>query len=62
MRNISNKVVEKNKTPISFSTNTFRKSAVYEIKMKNLVESPRLQTTIWRMRIECWISKTTQAH
>jgi len=53
MRNISNKVVEKNKTPISFSTNTFRKSAVYEIKMKNLVESPRLQTTIWRMRIEC---------
>jgi len=30
---------------------------VYEIMWKNSVESDRLQMTIWRMRIACWIPK-----
>jgi len=32
---------------------------VYEIIRKNIVEPGRPQMTIWRMRIACWIPKTT---
>ena len=60
MKNISDTVVQKIKTPISCSTNIFRKSAVYEI-MWNILSS-RPQMTTWPMRIACWISKATQAH
>ena len=28
----------------------------------NIVERGRLQMTIWRMRIACWIPKATNAH
>jgi len=42
MRNISDTVVEKIKTPILCSTNIFRKSAIYEIMWKKLVV---IQTT-----------------
>ena len=33
--------------------------AVYEIMWKNIVDPDRLQVTIWRMRIACWIPKAT---
>jgi len=29
---------------------------------ENVVERGRLQVTIWRMRIVCWITKTTGTH
>ena len=29
---------------------------------KNMAEQDRLQITIWRMRIACWITKATDAH
>ena len=29
---------------------------------KNMVEAERLQKTIWRMRIACWITKPTNTH
>jgi hypothetical protein len=32
------------------------------ILWKNIVEPERPQTTIWRMRIACWIPKTTDTH
>ena len=32
---------------------------VYEIMWKNMVNLDRPQMTIWRMRIACWITKTT---
>jgi len=36
--------------------------AVYEIMWKNTVERGRPQIIIWRIRIACWILKTTNAH
>ena len=35
---------------------------VYDIMSENTVEPDRPQTTIWRMRISCWVPKTTNAH
>jgi hypothetical protein len=29
---------------------------------KNTVQTDRPQTTIWRMRVACWIPKATNAH
>jgi hypothetical protein len=58
-------VVEKMKTlifcPVTFF---FEKRAVYEIKLKNIVERGEgsLQMIIWRMRIACWIPKSTSTH
>jgi hypothetical protein len=37
----------------------FENRAVYEIMWKNMIERCRPQVTIWRMRIACWINKTT---
>ena len=36
--------------------------AVYEIMWKNIVEPDMPQMAIWRMRIACWIPKTTNTH
>jgi len=36
--------------------------AAYEIMWKNIVQPDRPQTTIWRMRIACWIPKATNTH
>ena len=57
------KVVEKIKTHFVFS-NFFPPDirAVCEIMRKNIVERRRPQTTIWRMRIACWIPKATDIH
>jgi hypothetical protein len=40
----------------------FENHAFYEIMWKNTVEPNRLQMTIWRMRIACWIPKATNTH
>jgi len=49
-------VVEKIKTRVLCSVNfSFENRAVYEITWKNVVEANRLQMTIWRIRMACWI-------
>jgi hypothetical protein len=55
------KVVEK-KTHFMFNIFFFVNRAVYEIMWKNSVETCRPQTTIWRMRVACWIPKVTNTH
>ena len=40
----------------------FENRTVYEIMWKNVVERGRLQETIWRMRIACWMPKATDTH
>jgi hypothetical protein len=40
----------------------FENRAVYEIMWKNIVQRGRPQTTIWRMRIACWVTKATDTH
>ena len=35
----------------------FGNCAFYDIAWKNIVEPDRSQTTLWRMRIACWIPK-----
>ena len=34
----------------------------FEVKRKDVVEPDRLQITIWRMCIACWIPKATNTH
>ena len=36
--------------------------AVCEKMWKNILEQSRTQMSIWRMRIACWISKTTNTN
>ena len=59
VRKVPNKSCRKIKThclcPVNFSENR----AVYEKMSKNLLDPERPQT-IWRMRVECWISKATR--
>ena len=56
-------VLEKIKTHILCSINFFSQSrAVYEITWNNVVESDRLQTTIRRVRIACWIPEAIYTH
>jgi hypothetical protein len=59
-----------------FNQNLYRKSkhtfyireqvsenrAFYEITWKNIVEPDRLQVTIWRMCIVCWITDSTDTY
>jgi len=57
------KVVETIKTQILRSIFFFfRKSCLYEIMWKIIVESDGPQMTIWRMRIARWITKATDTH
>ena len=42
-----------------FSNFYFESHAVCESMWKNIVESNRPQMIIWRMRVACWITKTT---
>jgi hypothetical protein len=52
------KVVEEIKTHLVFN-DFFLNHAIYEIIWKNFAEQGRSQMTIWRMRIACWMTKTT---
>ena len=65
MRNVSDTFVEKIGTHMLSSVTFFffRKScAVHEIIRKNIAEPDRPQKTIGRIRIACWIPKTTNTH
>ena len=54
--------VEKIKTHISRPITFPENRAVYEITWKNVVEPGRPHMTVWRTRIACRISKTTNRH
>jgi hypothetical protein len=41
--------------------NFFLNPAFYEIMCKYVVQTGRPQMEIWRMRVACWISRTTNA-
>ena len=56
------KAAEIIETHILCSVTFLENCAVYEIMWKNIVQPGRPQMTIWRMRIACWISKTTHTH
>jgi hypothetical protein len=45
-----------------FSITFFEYRPVYVIMWKKIVERSRQQMTIWRIRIACWITKTTNTH
>jgi hypothetical protein len=53
--------VEKIKTIFMFKI-FFLSRAIYEMMWKNIVEQGRLQMTMQRMRIACWIPKATNIH
>jgi hypothetical protein len=53
------KVVEKHEAQILYSLRLFRKS--YRL-WENNVEPGRRQMEIWRMRIACWVTKTTNSN
>jgi len=59
---IQTKFAEKSNTHFTFSNFFFLNRALCEIMWKNVVERNRPQTTIWRMRIACWIPKPTNTH
>ena len=61
MRNVSDKYLDKIKIRILCSA-VFLNCAVSEIMWKNNVERGKLQMTIRRMRIACWILKATDIH
>ena len=54
---LSSSYVEKIKTPILCSNR-----AIYEKMWNNVAQPDRPQMTIWRIRISCWIPKTTNTH
>jgi len=64
MRNVSDKFVEKIKTHILCAVTffLFETRTVYGIMWKNTVEWGRQQMKIGRMRIACWILKTTNTY
>jgi len=56
------KAVERIKTHFMFGNFYFENHAVCERMWENTVESDRPQMIIWRMRVACWITKTTDTH
>jgi hypothetical protein len=50
-------------TRFAFNNLFFRENrAVYEIMWKNTVDPGWPQMTIWRIRVACWIPKSTNTH
>ena len=64
MKNVSDKSCRENQNTHFVFSNFFspENHAVYKITWTNIVERGRPQMTIWRMRIACWITKTTDTH
>ena len=60
-RNVSDKRCRGIKTHILFSVTFFFKSYVY-IMWKHTVDPDRPQTTVWRMRIACWMTKAADTY
>jgi hypothetical protein len=63
MRNTLDTFCRENQNMYFMSSNFSENHAVYEIMSKNIVdrEGPQI-VTIWRMRLEYWISKGTSTH
>jgi len=59
MRNVSDKICRENQNTYFVFSFFFQNPAVYEIMLKNVVERGRLQMTIRRIPIACWIPKAT---
>jgi len=61
MRNVSAKSCRENQNIHFVYSNFFffENCAVCGIMWENIVQTDRLQMTIWRMRIACWIPKAT---
>jgi len=55
------KAVDKIKFRFKFSKFFLENRSVYYIMWKNIIQPDRLQMGIRRMRIVCWITKTTNA-
>jgi len=53
--------IEEIKTRILCTVKFSENCAPYEIMWKNMAEPHKPQTTIWRIRITCWINKATDA-
>jgi len=63
MGNISNNSCGENQNRHFVLSNFFFENrAVYEKTWKNIVEWDRPQKKMWRMRVACWIPKTTKKH
>jgi hypothetical protein len=62
MKNLSNEVVEKIETRVSFLKTFFFFSKIARFMWKNMIQPDRLQMSVWRMRIACWKPKTTNTH
>ena len=63
-RNVSDKSRKENQnTHLRFNNFFFFENpTIYDIMGKNIEEPGRPLTTIWRMRIACWITKATYMH
>jgi len=55
-------VGENHNTHFVFINFFFRKSCSLWDNVENMVQPDRLQMTIWRMRIACWMTKATNTH
>jgi len=63
MRNVSDKSCRENQnTHFVFSKFFSENCAVCEVMWKYFVERGRPQMAIWRLRIACWINKSTNTH
>jgi hypothetical protein len=60
-KNVSDKSCRENHNTFMLSF-SLENPAVYEIVWENTVESNRPQITVWRMRIVCWIPKSTNTY
>ena len=64
-KNVSVKICRRNQNTHFMFNNfffSFKSRDVYEIMWKNIVGRGRPQIKIWRMLIECWITKATNTH
>ena len=59
MRNAADNFPQQNKTHFMFNNFFLENPVVYDIIWKNIVQSDRPQTAVWRLRIPYWISKAT---
>ena len=53
---------DKNNGNFTQANNIFKKSCLYKVMWKNILEPARQQMTKWRMHIACWMAKATYRH
>jgi hypothetical protein len=64
MRKVSDKFVEKIRTHILYSVTffSFENRPIYGIMWRNILRRGKQHTTIWRIRIACWIPKASHTY